>query len=117
MGVPFDAVVVSTDPPEFALRGELDVSTVERFHVVVDPLLDAADTLVLDLAGLKFCGSTGLSAFVGARRQVEELRLRSVPWRVLESIRATGLDRILTIEAATSGGTGAPHRFGPATPG
>lgn len=98
MAAPFHAEIVCTDPPEVALRGDLDVSTVERFHAVVDPLVERVDTLVLDLAGLKFCGSSGLSAFVGVRRRLEDLRLRSPTAAIREAIEATGLDRILSMD-------------------
>lgn len=83
-----EAVVVRVD-------GEIDVATADRFERDVVAVL-GRPLLVLDLTGVRFLGSTGLTRLVELRRRAEEagtaLRLvvagnRTV-WRPLE---ATGL--------------------------
>ncbi len=48
-----------------ALRGDLDLDTAPALHHAQDRALDRpAPRVVVDLSGLQFCDSTGLSAFV-----------------------------------------------------
>lgn len=56
------------DVSVLSLRGELDVDTAATLHATLDELM-ARDVprIVVDLAGLGFCDSTGLSAFLTSR--------------------------------------------------
>ena len=56
-----------------ALAGELDLAGVRHGDLAVSQLLDAGLRLVLvDVAELRFCDSTGLGALVRASRRVRE---------------------------------------------
>lgn len=51
-----------------ALRGQLDIDSIRCLQQALDPLLTAATPrIVIDLSGLTFCDSMGLSAFVTAQ--------------------------------------------------
>ena len=54
-----------------ALVGELTYSTVPLFTARLDDVLaPARSQLLVDVAGLHFCDSIGLSALIGAQRQL-----------------------------------------------
>jgi anti-sigma B factor antagonist len=65
LGNPDDSVVVT-------LRGDLDLDTAAVLTTALDGVLDRpAPCVVVDLSGVEFCDSIGLSAFVvGHRRAV-----------------------------------------------
>ena len=58
------------DPVVVTVRGNLDVDSATVLTTALDQVLDApGPRVVIDLSGVEFCDSTGLSAFVlGARR-------------------------------------------------
>lgn len=58
VGQPDDSIVV-------VIRGNLDVDSARVLLTALDQvLLAAAPRIVVDLSGIEFCDSTGLSAFV-----------------------------------------------------
>jgi anti-sigma B factor antagonist len=60
---PDDSVVL-------AVRGNLDVDSAAVLTTTLDQILDRpAPRVVIDLSGVEFCDSTGLSAFVVGHRQ------------------------------------------------
>ena len=65
VGSPDSSVVV-------ALRGDLDIDSAAVLTTTLDHVLERPEPqVVVDLAGVEFCDSTGLSAFVvGHRRAV-----------------------------------------------
>ena len=65
VGNPDDSVVV-------AVRGNLDIDSATVLTTTLDQVLDRpGPRVVVDLSGVEFCDSTGLSAFVlGHRRAV-----------------------------------------------
>ena len=78
---------MAEQPPEFSTRtiqqspqvclvrvsGDLDVATSPRFKETLDAVLDTgSQTVLLDLEGVDFLDSTGISAIVVARRSLEE---------------------------------------------
>lgn len=81
-----------------ALSGELDLASVGRIEPVLLALaLDGRLDLVLDLAGLTFCDSTGAALFIRLHRRcvdvgarLELCRVPRLPTRVL---RTLGVDR------------------------
>ncbi|WP_030440472.1 STAS domain-containing protein [Actinoplanes subtropicus] len=83
------------------LSGELDLATADRLQQHVQrALAQPARKLVLDLAGVAFCDSTGLGALLHARNTAVEhgtgfqvTRPRGLTQRVLE---VSGLLDILT---------------------
>ncbi|WP_430789065.1 STAS domain-containing protein [Actinoplanes sp. G11-F43] len=53
------------------LRGELDADTSGRLHAVLSDLLERpVPRIVVDLSGLKFCDSVGLSAFIISKQVI-----------------------------------------------
>jgi len=53
------------------LRGELDAETAGELHAVLADLLERpVPRIVVDLTGLKFCDSVGLSAFVTSKQVI-----------------------------------------------
>jgi anti-sigma B factor antagonist len=112
----------------------LTVTTVERDGVVVlaatgeidresrDVLGDAAGTatgeglLVIDLTGVTFCDSSGLSLFVELHRKARvsggELRLAGLQDMVATVVRATNLDRLLLLHPSVDDAVAAARRAG-----
>ena len=85
-----------------ALRGELDVSTAPRFNAVLsDARIRQCHTLLVDLSGLTFMDSTGLSAvLVGemhARTRGQRFAVVRGPRHVQELFRLTGVDHFLEV--------------------
>ena len=84
---------------EVSVRGELDESTapklVSRIQEVVEPRQD----LVIDMSGLTFCGSAGLSALILIDQQVTEAQgslavSRPTPFLV-QLLEMAGLDGLI----------------------
>jgi anti-anti-sigma factor len=104
------SVSVSTAGSAAVVRvvGELDVATAPQLREAVVGLVrqDVSDVIV-DLGGLEFVDSSGLSVLIGAHKRLREqggqLRLRSVPAQAANVLRVTGLTDILVTEAAAEG--------------
>ncbi|WUI02773.1 STAS domain-containing protein [Spirillospora sp. NBC_00431] len=93
------------------LNGELDVSTAPRLREHLAAVLgEGADHLVLDFARLSFIDSSGLSVLTGAHRLLHgngdhrarshrtgTIVLAAVNPRIRQTLRTTGLTRILPI--------------------
>ena len=52
------------NPVRITVDGELDTDTAPALDTQVRPLAEAGRDLVIDLAGLRFCGCAGLTLFV-----------------------------------------------------
>jgi anti-anti-sigma factor len=84
--------VEQIDPRTFALAGDLDLSTVRELEVAVAGEVYGKGPLVLDLAGLNFIDSGGLSAVIRiARRLKDELVLRNPNPVVERALWLTGI--------------------------
>ncbi|GAA3423784.1 STAS domain-containing protein [Streptosporangium sandarakinum] len=75
--VPDDAVAASGGPAEgvslLAVSGELDYTNAERFrHDLLGSIGSDRQHLVIDLAGLSFCDSTGIRVFLAIRKLVQD---------------------------------------------
>lgn len=83
-----------------ALRGELDALSAPEFTAVLRDLADGAD-LILDLSGLTFLDSSGISAFIAghqaAARHDAVLALTRVPPFVSRVLTQTQLDRVIPV--------------------
>lgn len=83
------------------LTGELDFGTTASFLDTTQPLVAPGRTLVLDLADLGFCDSSGLGALVrlhkAAGQAGGELCLSLVPPQLMATMRLTKLHRLFTI--------------------
>jgi anti-sigma B factor antagonist len=80
--------------------GEIDVDTAPKVRARVDDVLaGGCDRIVLDLAGTTFMDSTGISLLVRLTRQLgmENVVVRSPPFRVREVLAITSLDAVLQV--------------------
>ncbi|WP_406209011.1 STAS domain-containing protein [Kitasatospora sp. NBC_01560] len=85
-----------------ALRGELDLDTVDPVRAALDEALATRDTtVVIDCGELEFCDSTGLNVMLHARAladaggsRVEIARPRPLLLRMLDITAATDAFRI-----------------------
>ncbi|QFZ24330.1 anti-sigma factor antagonist [Saccharothrix syringae] len=85
------AVVVAT--------GELDLAGARRVLDKMDRLIsEGRDRIVLDMAGVAFCGAQAMSALVRTRARAQRaggwLRLAAVPPHVRRVFERTDLDRL-----------------------
>lgn len=95
-------VTSATAGPVVGVGGELDHVTAARLRdLVADLTLRPGQQLVLDLAGMEFCDSSGITALIAARNHAHAARadiaLAAVPARTLRVLRMVGLDQIFAI--------------------
>ncbi|MEV6607179.1 anti-sigma factor antagonist [Kutzneria sp. NPDC051319] len=85
------------------LFGELDLATVEQVEQAVTAAAEDVSALILDLEGLSFLASTGLSLLARWSQRAEEesfgLRIVAARRQALRPLQITGLDSVLTIDA------------------
>ncbi|MFI2783348.1 STAS domain-containing protein [Streptomyces sp. ALB3] len=96
-------VRVTETGPVLHIAGELDYSTAAELRQVVTGLaLAPGQRLVLDLAHLAFCDSSGITAFIVARNHATaaqaDIALAAVPAAVQRILRVTGLDQVFALE-------------------
>jgi anti-sigma B factor antagonist len=96
-------------PPVLALHGDIDLNTAPQLVEAAARLIDdGSSVLVLDLSGVAFCDSSGLSALVRLRNRVHPVggridlaRPTVIVQRVLEVSGLTEIFRTFpTVEAA-----------------
>ncbi|MFJ6382584.1 STAS domain-containing protein [Kitasatospora sp. NPDC092039] len=90
--------------PVLRVTGDLDYEHAPDLRRYLDELtLDEGQRLVIDLAGLDFCDSSGITALLAARRLAHavgaDLALSAVPAKTLRVLAVVGLDRVFTIHA------------------
>ncbi|MFH8883471.1 STAS domain-containing protein [Streptomyces californicus] len=102
---------VTVTGPVLRISGDLDYETAPELREAVDGLtLGAGQTMVLDLADLGFCDSSGISALISARNLAMErgggVALAAVPPNTLRILSIVGLDQVFTLlpDAATATG-------------
>ncbi|MFF7206553.1 STAS domain-containing protein [Streptomyces sp. NPDC008141] len=88
--------------PVVEVAGDLDYDTAPRLREAVENLaLEAGALLVLDLARLEFCDSSGVTAFIVARNRAiaarTEVALAAVPAHTARVLRIVGLDQIFNL--------------------
>ncbi len=95
--------------PVLEITGDLDHHTAPELRKAVDSLTIAAgQLLVLDMAGLDFCDSSGISALLSARsRTIDhggDIALAAVPANTARILGLVGLDQVFAIhpDAATA---------------
>ncbi|WP_435971719.1 STAS domain-containing protein [Streptomyces sp. Qhu_M48] len=102
--------------PVLEITGELDHATAPELRKAVGGLTIAPGRLlVLDLAGLAFCDSSGISALLSARSLTVEqggaIALAAVPANTARILGLVGLDQVFTIHpnaaTATAGSSAA----------
>jgi anti-anti-sigma factor len=84
-----------------AVSGELDLATISLLKDTVTAHLQADRHVVLDLAELMFCDSTGLGAFVGLHRQSvtngATFSLAAPRRRIDDLLQLSGINQVITI--------------------
>ena len=88
-----------------SVSGELTFATVPLFHDhVAQVLAPSRPFLVLDLEGLSFCDSVGLSALIAARRRAGAIgggvTLCGVHGPLQRCLHVTGAGALFTIDAS-----------------
>ncbi|WP_214403662.1 STAS domain-containing protein [Pseudonocardia lacus] len=123
------AVAVAEPTPHvFVVRlcGELDMSSAPALHHVLDPLVSRAAPrrFVLDLSGLRFLGSPGISMLVELRKRTAApgpavLRLAGPSPATVRVLTMTGVLGLFTVHDNVEdalAGTDAPRADRPAPP-
>jgi anti-sigma B factor antagonist len=87
-----------------ALRGELDLATVDRVVRYVSDVIDRHDGPVsADLRGVAFCDACGLGGLIRiaahAERAGRRLELTEPSWALTRIMRITGVDHLLLAPA------------------
>ncbi|MEU8899496.1 STAS domain-containing protein [Nocardia sp. NPDC048505] len=95
-----------------AVRGEIDMASAPELEAgLVAALRPAPATLIVDLSGVGFLGSAGLSVLLGVSRAHPELDLRIVATAVARRpMELTGLDQLLAVFDSLSAALAAPAR-------
>ncbi len=84
------------------MAGELDYAQATTLREQTERLvLSPGQNLVIDLSGLEFCDSTGITALLAARQRAQaagaDMTLTAVPAHTLRILTMIGLDRVFTI--------------------
>lgn len=78
--------------------GEIDITSVAQLRDVLSEALAAVEAPVIDLSGVRFIGSVGLTVLLEAAEKISPKRLRIVVSpHVRRPIEITGLDELLLL--------------------
>jgi anti-anti-sigma factor len=78
------------------LAGELDLSTTDELRLAVEETVaSVTDTLVIDVAQLRFADSSAVALWVSWSQRVPKLEIRNAPPMILRVIQAMGLTKKL----------------------
>lgn len=92
----------ATDALTITASGELDVASGDDLVAAVESVLETATTITLDLAGVTFMDSTGLSALVTIRNLLVDrggdLVLQEVSPAVYRVLVLVGMDGLFGVE-------------------
>ncbi|MEU8591937.1 STAS domain-containing protein [Streptomyces sp. NPDC048664] len=88
--------------PVLEISGELDHTTAPELREACTAItLRPGQRLVLDLAGMTFCDSSGITALIAARNHAlaaqADIALAAVPPHTLRVLRIVGLDQVFPI--------------------
>lgn len=84
------------------LTGELDYDTApDLIAATADLRDDGHEQVLVDLTGVSFCDSSGLSALLVVHRTAKAIRLTAVSPRLQQMLDRTGLTELLAVEHAT----------------
>ncbi|MFD7683503.1 STAS domain-containing protein [Streptomyces sp. NPDC059271] len=100
----------ATTGPVLEITGELDYITAPKLRTVMDGLtMTVGQLLVLDLASLDFCDSSGISALLSARSWAIQhggrIALAAVPADTARILGIVGLDQVFAIHPDTATAT------------
>ncbi|MEE1757016.1 STAS domain-containing protein [Streptomyces sp. SP18CS02] len=109
--------------PVLHIGGDLDFHTASQFRRTLESTaLRAGERLVLDLGGLVFCDSSGITAFLVARNHAAaagaEVTLAAVPENTARILRIVGLDQVFSLQPgpASAGTPAGPESTAPTGP-
>ena len=89
------------DDVRIGVFGQLDLATAPDLRQLAQALAGTVGPVTLDLAGLTFIDSTGISALASFKGemdlQLRHLTVRNVPERVLDVLKMVGVDEALGI--------------------
>lgn len=80
------------DPFEVVIGGEIDITNVDQIVALATHSCNGHGTVVFDIAGLTFLGSTGLRAFNIVARAADKFRCVNGSAIVERVLRISGLD-------------------------
>ncbi|MFD9431213.1 STAS domain-containing protein [Streptomyces sp. NPDC060002] len=88
--------------PVLEILGDLDYEHANELRDLVDTLvLQPGQRLILDLADMDFCDSSGLTALIAAHQHAlaahADIALAAVPANTLRILRIVGLDQIFPV--------------------
>ncbi|GHD82809.1 STAS domain-containing protein [Streptomyces goshikiensis] len=97
--------------PVVEVKGELDYDTSADLRDLLAALpLKPGQRLVLDLARMEFCDSSGISTLIVARNHAQsagaDVALAAVPASTLRVLRVVGLDQIFPLHPDAESATG-----------
>lgn len=88
------------------VEGELDVHTAPQLSAALEGVYGVGRSVVIDLSGVPFMDSTGLSVFVTALKRTKEangrLGLVVTEPAVLKVFTITGLDTVLAVHESNA---------------
>ncbi|MEV8566499.1 STAS domain-containing protein [Streptomyces sp. NPDC051322] len=96
--------------PVLEVTGNLDFEHATALRQQIERLtLRRGQRLVLDLASMEFCDSSGIAVLIAARRHAvaagAELALAAVPANTLRVLAIVGLDQVFTFHPDTATAT------------
>lgn len=95
-----------------AVRGELDLATIDVLKRTVTGYFGRTSHIVLELSGMTFCDSTGLGTFVGLHRGALaggcRLSLAEPRRRVDDLLRLSGIDQVIPVYPSRHDALAAP---------
>ncbi|MEU6543200.1 STAS domain-containing protein [Streptomyces sp. NPDC046859] len=96
--------------PVLEIAGELDCTNAAELPDLLTTIpLQPGQRIVLDLAGLEFCDSSGVSALIAARNLAgaaqADVVLAAVPAHTLRVLRIVGLDEIFSFHPDSDAAT------------
>ncbi len=96
-----DLTIRPDDTGAIVVAGEIDIRTCDQLDQVIGPVADQGGVVVLDLAGLEFCDSTGVAKFVRLHRRAAaaggRIVLQAPTARFRRVLAMTGVDQLFEI--------------------
>ncbi|WP_329145563.1 STAS domain-containing protein [Streptomyces sp. NBC_01456] len=88
--------------PVVEIFGDLDHASAAALRALIPTIaLQPGQRLVLDLSGMEFCDSSGITALLAARNRTQaaqaDIALAAVPANTLRVLRLVGLDQIFPL--------------------
>ncbi|MFE7854197.1 STAS domain-containing protein [Streptomyces sp. NPDC101209] len=96
--------------PVWEITGALDYTTAPELREQLTTLtIRPGQRLVLDLAGMDFCDSSGITALITAHNHAQaaqaDLALAAVPANTVRVLRMVGLDQVIPLYPDTDAAT------------